>query len=136
MDSSASCESQISSCVSSCQHEEKHAVSVEMLFCNIGDGQSLEVQRQFVSVVSSRPNPSEVIETFWLHFRTSHLGMKFLEDLNLLGCDTVWVYEWLLTFLMIVMPSPTSVTVKDDCLILRMKAFWFLSRSGTTHTAA
>jgi hypothetical protein len=49
------------------------------------------VQRQIVTVVSSRPNPSKVIETFWLHFRTSHLGIKFFEDLNLLGCDTVWV---------------------------------------------
>jgi hypothetical protein len=35
-----------------------------MLFWNIGGGQSLEVQRQIVSVVSSRLNPSEVIETF------------------------------------------------------------------------
>jgi hypothetical protein len=135
IDSSASCERQISSCFSSCQHEEKRAVSVGMLFWHIGDGQSVEVQQQIVSVVSSRPNPSKVIETFWLHLRTSHLGMKFFEDLNLLGCDTVWVCEWLLAFVMIVVPSPTSVTVKDDCLILNMKALWFLSRSGTTHTA-
>jgi hypothetical protein len=100
-DSSASCESQISSCLSVCQHEEKHAVSVEMLFWNVGDGPSVEVQQQIVSVVSGRPNHSEVIKTFWLHFRTSHLGIKFFEDLNLLGCDTTWVCEWLLTFLLI-----------------------------------
>jgi hypothetical protein len=87
IDSSTSCESQISSCLSSCQHEQKH----EMLVWNIGGGQSLEVQWQIVSVVSSRPNPSEVTETFWSHFRTSCLGMKFFEDLNLLGCDNVWV---------------------------------------------
>jgi hypothetical protein len=64
IDSSASCVSQISSCLSFCQHEEKHAVSVQMLFWNVGDGQSVEVQRQIVTVVSSRPNPSKVIETF------------------------------------------------------------------------
>jgi len=135
IDSSTSCESQISSCLSSPQHEEKHAVSVEVLFWNIGVGQILDVQRQIVSAVSSRPYPSKVIGTFWLHFRTSYLGMKFFEDLNLLGCDAVWVCECFLTFLMIVVPSPASVTVKDDCLILKMKALWFLSRSGTTHTA-
>ena len=134
IDSSASCESQISICLSSCQHEEKHAVSVEMLFWNTGDGQSLEVQRQILNAVSSCPNTSKVIGTFWLHFGTSHLGMKFFEDLNLVGCDTLWVCEWLLTFL-IVVPSPTSVTVRDDCLNLRMKALWFLSISGPTHTA-
>ena len=107
IDSSTSCESQISSCISSCQYEEKY----EMLFWNIGGGQSLEEQRQIVSAVCSHPDPSEVIETFWLHFRTSCVGIKFFEDLNLLGCDTVWVCEWLLTFLMIVVPSSTSVTV-------------------------
>ena len=35
-----------------------------MLFWNIGGGQSLEVQRQIVSAACSRPDPSEVIETF------------------------------------------------------------------------
>ena len=128
IDSSTSCESQISNCLSSCQHEEKQAVSVEVLFWNVGDGQSLDVrwqngsavrgqsldvrwqsgsavsgqsldvQWQSGSTVSSCLNPLKVIGTFWLHFRTSHLGMKFFEDLNALGCDAVWVCECLLTF--------------------------------------
>jgi hypothetical protein len=48
--------------------------------------------------------------------------MKFFEDLNLMGCGAVWVCECLPTFLMIMAPSPAGVTVKDNCLTLKMKA--------------